>query len=145
MPGRHLNRDVSSIEKAEQRILNPELNSPETEPIRHLDWLEEATFSQFSSHHPFISPCSDADSPFVQHSLKLLARNSTRMLMHCGTAEWFYEPAIGFARAAKSAGMKVRVVENIGGLHVEGCVLPPDLGGAGAELQQCLIDFLDSL
>lgn len=149
IPGHRAKRGVSFIEKAEQQILNPApLSSTmtiKTDPSSHLGWLEETTFSQMTSHHPFVSPSSDTRSSFVKHSLELLARNGTRMLMHCGTAEWFYEPAIEFTKAAKSAGMKVRVVESIGGFHVEGCVLPPDLGGAGARLQKCLIDFLGSV
>lgn len=132
------------MENVEQRLLNPD-DTMYTKPTSHLRWLDETTFGQLSSHHPFLSPSTDLTSPFVQHSLKLLAQHGTRMLMHCGTAEWFYEAAIGFTQAAKTAGMKVQLVERLGGFHVEGCVLPPDLGGAAGELQQTIIEFLESL
>jgi len=144
--GSHPRSGKSSIEKAEQTILKTAAAtvSNADQPKSNLAWLDEWTFSQLTSHHPFVSPSTDLDSRFVQHTLGLLARNRTRMLLHCGTAEWFYDPAIGFAGAAKAAGIEIQVAESLGGFHVEGCVLPPDLGGAGARLQQTLIDFLGS-
>ena len=132
------------IEKVEQAILEPSSPLATDKPSSHLGWLEELTFSRLTSHHPFVSPSTDLGSPFVHYSLDILARNRTKMLMYCGTAEWFYEPAIRFANAAQHAGMDVEVIESLGGFHVEGCVLPPDLGGAGARLQDTLLDFLGS-
>jgi hypothetical protein len=64
------------------------------------------------------------------------------MFIHCGTAEWFYEPGIAFAREAEKRGVKVVLHEDKGGFHVEGCVMPPDLGGAAARLQDKVLDFL---
>lgn len=131
---------MTSIEKVEQRVLGPR-RSLKTLPASHLDWLEEATFTELSSHHPLISPATDLSSPFVQRTLELLA-GRVRLLLHCGTAEWFYDPAVNFARTAREADVRVRLEEKKGGFHVEGCVMPPELHAPSAELRLHLLDFL---
>lgn len=134
-------RPVSSTtEKMERKVLGPRtLTKP---PKTHIGWLDESTFTQLSSHHPLLSPSTDLASPFVQQSLRLLAENGTILFLYVGTAEWFYKPAIGFSREAETAGMKVVVSEDMGGYHVEGCVMPPDFGGPAARLQKRLVEFL---
>jgi len=111
-------------------------------PKTHIGWLDESTFNQLSSHHPLLSPSTDLSSAFVQHTLELLALNRTTVCMHTGTAEWFYQPAINFCREATRAGIEVILAEDLGGYHVEGCVMPPDFGGPAARLQSRLIEFL---
>ena len=74
--------------------------------------------------------------------MEILARNETTLFLYVGTAEWFYQPAIDFGKEAEKAGIEVSVAEDLGGYHVEGCVMPPDFGGPAARLQQKLVEFL---
>jgi hypothetical protein len=97
-------------------------------------WLDESTFEQLSSHHPFVSPSTDIDSPFVTRVLDTLAKHHTRLFVHCGSAEWFCEPSRRFASAASRAGVETVLEEEVGGHHIESCVMPAELGGAGARL-----------
>jgi hypothetical protein len=80
--------------------------------------------------------------PFVQHTLEILARSGTTLFLYIGTAEWFYQPAINFSKEAEEAGLDVILAEDLGGYHVEGCVMPPDFGGPAARLQRRLVEFL---
>jgi hypothetical protein len=97
-------------------------------------WLDGSTFEQLSSHHPFVSPSTDIDSPFVMRVLDILAKHHTRLFVHCGSAEWFCEPSRRFASAASRAGVETVLEEEEGGYHIESCVMPAELGGAGARL-----------
>jgi hypothetical protein len=116
--------------------------SKEDHPQIHLGWFNESSFIKHSSHHPLISPSTNISSPFVQHTLGLLAARGTRILFHCGTAEWFYRSIVDMADAAKEAGMDVTLVENVGGLHSEACLSWPERGGAAATLQQSILTCL---
>lgn len=111
-------------------------------PKTHVGWLDESLFTKMSSHHPLISPSTDIESPFVKHTLQILAHNGIKLFMYVGTAEWFYDSAIRFSREADRAGIEIVVAEDRGGYHVEGCVMPPDLGGPAARLQSKLLEFL---
>lgn len=108
-------------------------------PVNHLDWFDESTFISLSTHHPLISPSADISSPFVQRTLELLAARQTKLLIHCGTAEWFYGPIIDLASAAKEAGVNIQLVENEGGLHPEACLSWPERGGPAEVLQQSIL------
>jgi hypothetical protein len=129
-----------TTQKIEKKVLDP--RTLRKIPKTHIGWLDESTFTQLSSHHPLISPSTDLSSSFVQRTLELLAHNGTTLFLYLGTAEWFYQPAINFSEEAREAGMKVILVEDLGGFHVEGCVMSPDLGGPAARLQQKLLEFL---
>jgi hypothetical protein len=130
----------STTQKIEQKVLGPRtLSKP---PKTHIGWLDESTFTQLSSHHPLLSPSTDLSLPFVQHTLEILARSGLTLFLYVGTAEWFYQPAIDFSKEAEQAGIEVIVAEDLGGYHVEGCVMPPDFGGPAARLQARLVEFL---
>jgi hypothetical protein len=133
-------RRTSTTQKIEQQVLGP--RNLRKSPKTHMGWLDESTFTQLSSHHPLLSPSTDLSLPFVQHTLDLLARNGITLFLYVGTAEWFYQPAISFSQEAEKAGIQVIVAEDLGGYHVEGCVMPPDLGGPAARLQKRLLEFL---
>jgi hypothetical protein len=93
------------------------------QPLKtHLEWFDTSAFTQLSSRHPLISPSTDTSSPFVKQTLTLLAERKTRILVHCGTAEWFYEPIVELVAAAIMACVDIRLVENRGGLHSEACL-----------------------
>lgn len=111
-------------------------------PKTHVGWLDESTFAQLSSHHPLLSPSTDLSSLLVQRTLEILASGGTKLNLYLGTAEWFYDPAIDFGKEAEKAGVIVTTAEDLGGYHVEGCVMPPDLGGPAARLQERLLEFL---
>ena len=112
------------------------------EPINHLDWLDESFFSDLSAHHPLISPSTDISSPFVRHTLGLLAVRRTKLLIHCGTAEWFRDPIVELAGAAQHAGVDINLVENEGGLHSEACLSWPERGGPAELLQRSILACL---
>jgi hypothetical protein len=63
-----------------------------------------------------------------------LAKHHTRLFVHCGSAEWFCDPSRHFASAASRAGVETVLEEEAGGYHIESCVMPAELGGAGARL-----------
>jgi hypothetical protein len=107
------------------------------------EWLEESTFQKMTSHHPLYSPSTDPNHPFVKEVMSRLA-GRTRFLFHHGSAEWFAEPSRALARVAKDAGVDVIVQEEYGGLHVESCLLPGELGGSAGRLVSGIIKFLES-
>jgi hypothetical protein len=110
--------------------------------VTHLDWFNDSIFTNLSAHHPLISPAADTSSPFVQYTLKILAKRRTKMMIHYGTAEWFYGPGLDFANAAKGAGVDLDLVENEGGLHSEACLSWPERGGPAEVLQRSLLALL---
>jgi hypothetical protein len=138
-PGRQL-RSVTSSDESKYTYSSEELVPipPET----HLGWFDSSVFTQLSTRHPLISPSTDVTSPFVRHTLSLLAKAGTRLLVHCGTAEWFYDPIIDLALAAKEEGVDLTLVENSGGLHSEACLRSPERGGPAGILQAEILDFL---
>jgi hypothetical protein len=109
---------------------------------KHIEWFDTSAFTQLSSRHPLISPSTDISSPFVKQNLTLLAQRKTRILVHCGTAEWFYEPIVEVLAAATMACVDIRLVENRGGLHSEACLRSPERGGPAKILQDEILDFL---
>jgi hypothetical protein len=115
---------------------------PLEEPKSHLDWFHESMFQVLSAHHPLISPGADASSPFVRHTLDVLAKRRVRVLFHCGTAEWFHGPIVDLAAAAKDAGVNSTLVEIEGGLHSEACLSWPEQGGVAETLQQSILACL---
>jgi len=106
------------------------------------EWLEIPILHKLSSHHPLVSPSSDPSSPFVRNVLRAFAQNGTRILLHVGTAEWFYLPSIQFAVAAQNAGVDLRLHEEKGGQHSEACVLPAEMGGRAQRLVEGVLDWL---
>jgi hypothetical protein len=130
-----------TIEKVEEKAMGGKRTLGRI-PKTHIGWIDESTFTSLSSHHPLISPSTDISSPFVKHTLEILAHHGMKVFMYVGTAEWFYDSAIRFTREAEKAGIEVVYAEERGGYHVEGCVMPPDLGGPAARLQSRLIQFL---
>jgi hypothetical protein len=78
----------------------------------------------------------------VTNTLALIASHRTQILIHCGTAEWFYGPIIDLASAAKESGVDIRLVENEGGLHSEACLSWPERGGAAEVLQESILACL---
>lgn len=131
----------STTQKMEKQIMGTS-RTLRKNPKTHIGWLDESTFTQLSSHHPLLSPSTDIDCPFVKHTLEILAHHGLVIFLHCGTAEWFYEPVMAFSREAERRGVKVVLHQDKGGYHVEGCVMPPDMGGAAARLQEKVLAFL---
>lgn len=126
-------------ERLANQVFDPE--PLDVEPEKLSDWLDVAAFKRLSSHHPFVSPGTDTSSPFVRQVLGIVADNQTRVLIHHGTAEWFYKPAMRLAAEAKEAGIDVKVVDEVGGFHIEACVMPAELGGSGGRLVNAIRDF----
>lgn len=133
----------------------PTSPSTTTKPLLHTDdklpddtsllphqWLEADTFHRLTSHHPLVSPSSHISSSFVRSVFKLLNTNETKLLVHVGTAEWFYDPTVRFARAAKRAGVDVSVYEELGGFHSGPCAFPAELGGASGRLVGSILRWL---
>lgn len=138
IPGRQL-RSVTSSD--ESKYTNPSEELVPIPPETHLGRFDSSLFTQLSSRHPLISPSTDVTSPFVRHTLSLLAKTGTRLLVHCGTAEWFHDPIIELARAAKEEGVDLVLVENPGGLHSEACLRSPERGGPAGILQAEILTF----
>lgn len=105
-------------------------------------WLGHDMFTRLSSHHPLVSPSTDITSPFLTATLGQLAQADTKILVHVGTAEWFYLPSKGFAAAARRQGVDVHVQEELGGFHSEACITPADFGGASGRLVEGILRWL---
>jgi hypothetical protein len=98
IPGRQWRSVTSSNES---KYTNPSEELVPIHPETHLGWFDSSVFTQLSARHPLISPSTDVTSPFVRHTLSLLAKTGTMLLVHCGTAEWFHGPIVDLALAAK--------------------------------------------
>lgn len=131
---------TTTTESIEQKLLQPNNHFPP--PKSHVGWLDSTIFEHLTSHHPLVSPASDLASPFVQTTLDILANRGTRVYVHAGTAEWFHEPGMAFASAARDAGVNVVSHEEVGGVHIEGCLLPGELGGMSGRLVKGLKDWV---
>lgn len=136
-PVQHRKRDTQ--ERVAAEVFDPE--PLVSEPEKLADWLDVATFKHLSSHHSFVSPGTNTSCAFVRQVLDIVAENQTRILIHHGTAEWFYEPAMRLAAEAKEAGVDVTVVDEVGGFHIEACVMPAELGGSGGRLVEAIRNF----
>lgn len=160
----------TTTEGIEQTLLHPNFHF--AQPKAHLGWLENPIFNHLTSHHPLVSPASDPSSPFVQHTFELLVKShgralkihgefadtnssdprqvnrqsrkkaGTKLFIHAGSAEWFYRPTMDFADSARKAGMQVVIKTELGGFHIEGCLIPAEFGGAGGRLVEDLREWV---
>jgi hypothetical protein len=105
-------------------------------------WLNTNIFEHLTSHHPLVSPASDLSSPFVRKTFEILAERGTRVLVHAGTAEWFFRPSKAFVECAEETGVDIEFRTESGGFHIEGCLIPGELGGAGGRLVRSLREWV---
>ncbi|ORY26679.1 Alpha/Beta hydrolase protein [Naematelia encephala] len=134
-------RSMHTSEVIQDEVLQP------TNALLGLDialehWLEAFAFISLSSHHPLVSPGTDVDSPFVRQVLNIMKREGTRLMIHVGTAEWFCEPCLRFAKAADDCGVQVEVQVEKGGLHIESCLLLGEMGGSAGRLVEGILDWM---
>ena len=140
---RSSDEEKCSTKSVSEEVLQPSDTRDVIRKITHLqDWLEPDIFTALTSHHPLISPCSDIESPLVSAIFRLLEENRTRCLVHAGTAEWFFEPAMIFAKAAEKSGVDIDVGVEKGGFHSESCMSPGEWGGASGRLVENLLEWL---
>ena len=111
-------------------------------PGSPIEWLDTATFETLRSHHPLYSPATNLAHPFVTSTLHALA-GKTRLFVSYGSAEWFAHPSSSFAQAARRAGVDVTVCPELGGFHIENCVLPAELGGPSGRLVSNMRSWLE--
>ena len=105
-------------------------------------WLDSSSFDSLSSHHPFISPSTDPTSPFVSEVLDILAGNGTRLFIHIGTGEWFYQFAMDFAGVAKERDVETVLMEEPGAFHVELELLSTERGSMAGRLIDGILGWL---
>ena len=137
-------RQLDALSAKYERVGLPD-NAPATAVSPELPlekWLSHDMFIRLSSHHPLVSPSTDITSPFLVATLQQLAEARTRILVHVGTAEWFYLPGRDLAAAARKEGVDVHVQEEKGGFHSEACITPADFGGASARLVEGILAWL---
>lgn len=110
-------------------------------------WIQPDVFERLSYHHPMISPATteNLSSSFLSEILQHLHQAGTKLRVHIGTAEAFYDSSCSFVGQAESAGMDVELSKDIGGYHIEGCVFPAELGGSAAQLRRTLITWVSEL
>ena len=132
----HCNGDASV------EILQPDEIAVHQQMRRLTHWLELSTFTRMTSHHPLVSPATDPESPFVKSIFAAMSEHQIQLMVYVGTAEWFYEPVMAFAKAAAAADVKVETVMENGGFHCESCILPGEWGSASGRLVRTLLEWL---
>lgn len=107
-------------------------------------YITSASFKTLSSSHPILSPAKPKASPILARLMNHL-NTRTKLHIHIGTAEAFYEPTLAFVQSARDGGVDVVFQEEVGGFHIEGCIFPAELGGAAGRLREVLKAWVEDV